>query len=309
MPNSAAYSDPVSAATAAPHENASSFSQLTGMPIASAASGSSRSERHARPVRELFSSRSATNTTTKIASATYRYETAKTPLCCGRQLVPAGQAEGVDVEDPERAAGDVLPVRRHRLEELQEEQRHDREVVAREAPRRQAEHETRERADHDDERHRDERRQVDAVVRRVEQRVRVRADAVERDVAEVEEAAPADDDVEAEREQHVEDGLERDLPDVPARSRRSGTGRRRRRTASATPTRGRRAAAARRPRSAPAGTARRRDARPTRPARSPGLRRPSNGTRAASSRTLRPSGCRAGRTGPGGGTASTRSGR
>ena len=60
----------MSAATAAPKEKLISFSQLTGMPIASAASGSSRCERHARPVRELFTNRSATNTTAKNASAT-----------------------------------------------------------------------------------------------------------------------------------------------------------------------------------------------------------------------------------------------
>ena len=39
---------------------AMSFSRLTGMPIASAASGSSRSERHARPVREWLTKCSAT---------------------------------------------------------------------------------------------------------------------------------------------------------------------------------------------------------------------------------------------------------
>ena len=57
---------------------------------------------------------------------------------------------------------------------------------------------------------------MDAELVGAEQRVRVGADAVERDVAEVEQAAPADDDVEAEREQHVEDRLERDPLDVAA---------------------------------------------------------------------------------------------
>ena len=61
---------PVSAAIAAPNAKLISFSQLTGIPITSAASGSSRSERHARPVRERFTKRSATKTTTKNASAT-----------------------------------------------------------------------------------------------------------------------------------------------------------------------------------------------------------------------------------------------
>ena len=67
---SAANSVPVSAATAAPNAKLISFSQLTGMPIASAASGSSRCDRQARPVREWFTKRSATKTTAKNASAT-----------------------------------------------------------------------------------------------------------------------------------------------------------------------------------------------------------------------------------------------
>ena len=45
---------PVSPATPAPNANATSFNRLTGIPISSAASESSRSERHARPVREML---------------------------------------------------------------------------------------------------------------------------------------------------------------------------------------------------------------------------------------------------------------
>ena len=52
---------------------------------------------------------------------------------------------------------------------------------------------------------------------RVEPGVDVRAEAVERDVAEVEQPAPADHDVQAEREQHVEQRVERDPADVAAR--------------------------------------------------------------------------------------------
>ena len=58
---------PVSAATAAPVAKLISFSQFTGIPITSAASGSSRSDRQARPVRERFTKRSATKTTRKTA--------------------------------------------------------------------------------------------------------------------------------------------------------------------------------------------------------------------------------------------------
>ena len=70
LPFNAVTSVPVRAATPAPKAKAVSFSQLTGMPISSAASESSRSDRHARPVRDAFTKRSATKTTTKKASAT-----------------------------------------------------------------------------------------------------------------------------------------------------------------------------------------------------------------------------------------------
>ena len=62
-----ANSVPVSAAMAAPKLNAMSLSRLTGMPIASAASGSSRSERQARPVREWLTKCSARRRRAKTA--------------------------------------------------------------------------------------------------------------------------------------------------------------------------------------------------------------------------------------------------
>ena len=49
---SAAKMVPASPAIAAPPANAISFNQLTGIPISSAASGSSRSDFQARPVRD-----------------------------------------------------------------------------------------------------------------------------------------------------------------------------------------------------------------------------------------------------------------
>ena len=131
----------------------------------------------------------------------------------------AEDLERIDVEDAVRAARDVVAaylvaVRRHGEEEEQEEERDDRQVVADEPARRQPDEEARDGADDHDQRDHDDRGQVDSELLGAEQRVGVRADAVERDVAEVEQAAPADDDVEAEREQHVEHGLERDALDV-----------------------------------------------------------------------------------------------
>ena len=63
---------PVRPAVAAPNMNASSFSRFTGMLIISAASESSRSARHARPVREWLMNCSATTTTAKTPSESQR---------------------------------------------------------------------------------------------------------------------------------------------------------------------------------------------------------------------------------------------
>jgi hypothetical protein len=135
--------------------------------------------------------------------------------------IVAEQVQRIDVEDPVGPAGevvaeDLVAVRRQREEDLQEEERDDREVVAAQSPRRQPDEEAAGRADDDHERDDDERRRVDAELLRVQHRVGVRADAVERHESEVEQAAPADDDVEAEGEQHVEHGVERHAVDVRA---------------------------------------------------------------------------------------------
>ena len=58
---------------------------------------------------------------------------------------------------------------------------------------------------------------MDAELRRREHRERVGADPVEGDIAEVEEPGEADDDVQPQREQHVEQGVEADADDVLVR--------------------------------------------------------------------------------------------
>jgi hypothetical protein len=64
----AAKMQPVTPAIAAPNANAISLRRLTGMLIASAASGSSRSARHARPVRDSLTKWSPARTSTTTAS-------------------------------------------------------------------------------------------------------------------------------------------------------------------------------------------------------------------------------------------------
>ena len=60
---------PASAATMAAQANADSFTRLTGIVIAAAASGSSRTARQARPVREYSSSRSTAIVTTSTITS------------------------------------------------------------------------------------------------------------------------------------------------------------------------------------------------------------------------------------------------
>ena len=60
---------PASAATIAPKAKAISLTRLTGIVIDAAASGSSRTARHARPVREVSSSRSTAIVTTSTITS------------------------------------------------------------------------------------------------------------------------------------------------------------------------------------------------------------------------------------------------
>ena len=143
------------------------------------------------------------------------------PLRGRARQIPAEDAELVDVEDAVRPvrdalAEDVVAVIRRGEEDLEEEERHDREVVAREASRGQADEPPDEATDDRDERDHDERRQMDVVLIRAEEGVRVGADAEEGDESQVEQPAPADDDVEPERQEHEHDRVERHATDVAA---------------------------------------------------------------------------------------------
>ena len=158
---------------------------------------------------------------TKKTSATYRYLMLNSPSEVARGSVQPKKLELVDVQDPVRPVGDavaedVVGVVGEREEHLEEEQRHDREVVAGEPSRREADEPADDSADDHDERDRDDGRQMDVVLVGAQQRVRVRADAEKCHVAEVEQAAPPDHDVEPQREQHEDDGVERDAADVAA---------------------------------------------------------------------------------------------
>ena len=120
----------------APHRNtnASSFSRLTGMLITSAARGSSRSARHARPVRESLTNMSRTKKTRHA-------DQQEVVLPLGRVDRVAEEVERVDVRDSIRStrrdrcarqSGKLirLALLTKMTKRLAEEERHDREVVA-----------------------------------------------------------------------------------------------------------------------------------------------------------------------------------
>ena len=145
----------------------------------------------------------------------------KRPSGVARSSVQPKISNWSSVQDPvrpvrEAVAEDVVAVVRERQEHLEEEERHDRQVVAREPARGKPDEEADDAADDRHERDHEQRRQVDVVLVGAQESVGVRADAEERDVAEVEQAAPADDDVQPEREQHEDDRVERDPADVAA---------------------------------------------------------------------------------------------
>jgi hypothetical protein len=148
-----------------------------------------------------------------------------------RPHLVAEEVQRVDVVDPVRRARevDVAEVRepdRVRVvhehdERLPEEEGHDREVVAEQTPRGQPDEESDQGGRDDHDRDRDLRLEVVVELRRGEDPVAVGAEAEECDVAEVEKPGEADDGVEPEREQRV-DQREDAVPEEVAARRDEG---------------------------------------------------------------------------------------
>ena len=190
-----------------------------------AATSSSRIAIQARPMRESRSLKLMNSTTSASPSAVQYHG----PQVERREALDQRDVDLVDrrdagaavrpvlVADPEDA---LVGVDRDAADDLAERERHDRDVVAAQAQRREAQQRAeRRRRDrgHDDD---DQPVQVDAglaleLLRDADVDVRsaeparrqpahrVRADRVERDVAEVEQAGEADHDVQPERHHHV----------------------------------------------------------------------------------------------------------
>ena len=133
-----------------------------------------------------------------------------------------GEVERVDVAEAVRAVRDAVRVGgvREDDEGLAEEERHDRQVVAEQPPRGRAEEQPEHGAQHDG----GQDRVLGGPVVRVdvtflvmsprEEGVGVGAESEERHVTEVEQPGEADDDIETEREERVDEDEEAVVVDV-----------------------------------------------------------------------------------------------
>ena len=147
---------------------------------------------------------------TSITSSRYQYGRLSWPHVMCR---PPRWSRGCGTVGPCGTAGELAGVvHRDDLDDLAEPEGHDGQVVATQPQRRCAEQDTGDETRQDRERDRHQRGHVQPARRFAGQRAdqvggRVRADLVERDVTEVEQPGPADDDVEPDREQDVDADL------------------------------------------------------------------------------------------------------
>jgi hypothetical protein len=127
--------------------------------------------------------------------------------------IDAAEPERIDQREALRPVGDVDRPRKIVEEDphdLAEAERDDRKVVAAQLQRWRAEQNAEEGRDRSADRQDDPEREMQPEVRPGEKRVGVRADRVERDIAQVEQACEADHNVEPQREQHIQDCEVRD---------------------------------------------------------------------------------------------------
>ncbi len=110
-----------------------------------------------------------------------------------------------DRADAGAAAGERAPVDEDGADDLAEGERHDREIVAAQSQHREAEDHAPQRRQNAGDRQADPERQM---IGRRQQRVGIGADCVEGDVAEIQQAGEADDDVEAPAQHHIDQDLD-----------------------------------------------------------------------------------------------------
>ena len=113
----------------------------------------------------------------------------------------AEEARARDVGDAVRAAGDLVPVQQHDPDDLAEAQRDDGQIVAAQPQHRKAQHHAEARGQQPGQRQAGPEAEAEGLR---EQGVGIGADGVEGDVAEIEQAGEADDDVQAPAEHDVD---------------------------------------------------------------------------------------------------------
>src|SRR5699024_9622074 len=106
--------------------------------------------------------------------------------------------------NPRVAVGHRNPVDQYEADDFAERQRDDGEIVAAQSQHRKAEQDTPEGGKNAGERQQRIEGEAEGLG---EQRVRISADGVERDVAEIEQAGEADDDIQPEPEHHIDQDL------------------------------------------------------------------------------------------------------
>ena len=138
------------------------------------------------------------------------------------------KADRIDQRDALRPVGDIdrrIQVVEENADDFAETEGDDGQIVAAQLECRRAEHHAGQTGEPGADGQDGPDRPVQTEVRTCQQRPSVGADSVERDVAKIEQAGQADDDVEAKRQEDVEDGeIENTHPGLPAHRGDEGQG-------------------------------------------------------------------------------------
>ena len=206
-----AKKEPAKPANMAPQANAVSLVMVVLMPSERQAISSSRSASQARPTgrrrrRTGHAAGDQREDQDDVVEADDAMDGRELEAEDGGEAVSlsiegnAEQRRPRDVGDAGRAAGEVRPVEQDEPDDLAEGEGDDGEVVAAQPQHREAEDHAPGRGEDAGERQADPEAPAEIVG---EEREGIGADRVEGDVAEVEEAGVADDDVEAPAEHHI----------------------------------------------------------------------------------------------------------
>jgi hypothetical protein len=134
----------------------------------------------------------------------------------------------VNQRDALRPVGDIdrrIQVVEEDADNFTETERDDGQIVAAQLERWRTEQDAKDAGNHGANRQNDPERQVQAEMRTGQQRVNVSAHGIEGDVTEIEQAGKADDDVQAKRQEDIQDGeIQNAHPGLTAHRRDEGQG-------------------------------------------------------------------------------------